>query len=289
MHSAIYQGTIQHRRKQPREHEFSYSMFMLYLDLDELPELFDRSRWFSARPFSVGNFALARFLRQDHMGDANLPLSHCVRELVAKQTGQRPQGPIRLLTNLRYFGYGFNPVSFYYCFDQIDGQLECVVAEVNNTPWGEQHCYVLSAADDLGKDGLHRWQQAKAMHVSPFMPMQMHYEFRLLRPGDLLNVYMQNYLEGEMVFDAGLHLQRQEITARTLRNSLLRFPFMTLQIIVAIHWQALRLWLKGVPIHDHPDKNSGKSGGKSGSKSNESRTGKDNDSRSTHFSEGSAP
>lgn len=289
MHSAIYQGTIQHRRKQPRKHEFSYSMFMLYLDLDELPELFDRSPWFSARPFSVGNFALARFRRQDHLGDANLPLSHCVRELVAKHTGRRPQGPIRLLTHLRYFGFGFNPVSFYYCFDQNDEKLECVIAEVNNTPWGEQHCYVLSDEDDLGQAGLHRWRQAKAMHVSPFMPMQMGYEFRLLSPGKMLNVYMQNYSNGEMVFDAGLHLQRREITARTLRNSLLRFPFMTLQIIVAIHWQALRLWLKGVPIHDHPGKNGGESGGKSNDRSIDAHSSKDSDARSAHFSEGSAP
>lgn len=219
------------------------------------------------------------------MGDAKLPLSHCVRELVATQTGHRPKGPIRLLTHLRYFGYGFNPVSFYYCFDENDEKLECVVAEVNSTPWGEQHCYVLNGTDDLGKDGLHRWQQAKAMHVSPFMPMQMHYEFRLLSPGKVLNVYMQNYLDGEMVFDAGLQMQRQEITARALRNSLLRFPFMTLQIIVAIHWQALRLWLKGVPIHDHP----GKSGGKSSATNTNIDSDKGNDAQSTHCSEGSVP
>ncbi len=269
MHSAIYTGQTQHRRLKPRKHEFSYSMFMLYLDLDELPELFDQSPWFSARPFSVSGFALARFRRQDHLGNENLPLSHCVRELVAKQTGRRPQGPIRLLTHLRYFGYGFNPVSFYYCFDQDDRHLECVVAEVNNTPWGEQHCYVLHSADDLGQNGLHRWQQAKAMHVSPFMPMQMHYEFSFLQPEKMLSVYMQNYQDGDLVFDAGLQLQRQEITAASLRNSLLRFPFMTLQIIVAIHWQALRLWLKGVPVHNHPGNN-------------------DNPS-SIHYSKGSAP
>jgi DUF1365 family protein len=252
--SAIYRGSIRHRRLTPKRHEFSYSMFMLYLDLDELPALFDQSRWYSAR-----GFAIAQFRRKDHLGDPGLPLSHCVRELVAQQTGYRPAGPIRLLTHLCYFGYGFNPVSFYYCFDPAGEKLDCVVAEVNNTPWGEQHCYVLTAAEDLGQRGLHRWQQVKAMHVSPFMPMDMRYEFRLLTPGKMLDVYMkclqpgENHSEGKMVFDAGLQLQRQEITARTLRNALLRFPFMTLRVVIAIHWQALRLWLKGVMVHEHPD------------------------------------
>jgi DUF1365 family protein len=227
-------------------------MFMLYLDLDELPGLFDLSRLFSAR-----GFALAQFRREDHLGDAKLPLDQCVRELVEQETGKRPAGPIRILTHLRYFGYVFNPVSFYYCFDPSGESLECVVAEVNNTPWGEQHCYVLDAATDLGSKGLHRWRQSKQMHVSPFMPMNMHYEFRLMPPDKMLNVYMQNHLDGELVFDAGLHLQRQEITAQSLRNCLLRFPFMTLRIIVAIHWQALRLWLKGVPVHDHTEPQTG--------------------------------
>jgi hypothetical protein len=253
MHSAIYKGTIRHRRKQPRTHEFSYTMFMLYLDLAELPELFDQSRLFSAR-----GFALAEFRREDHLGDASLPLDQCVRDLVEVETGKRPSGPIRLLTHLRYFGYGFNPVSFYYCFEPSGSQLECVVAEVNNTPWGERHCYVLDAATDLGQRGLHRWRQSKRMHVSPFMPMNMHYDWRLLQPGKMLNVYMQlqkaqNQQADEIVFNASLQLRRKEITPAALRNSLLQFPFMTLRIMLAIHWQALRLWLKGVPVFAHPE------------------------------------
>ena len=249
--SAIYQGTVQHRRLQPKAHQFQYRMFMLYLDLDKLPELFDQSRWYSAR-----SWALARFRREDHLGDASLPLSHCVRELVEQHTGRRPRGPIRLLTQLRYFGYGFNPVSFYYCFNQEDTRLESVVAEVNNTPWGEQHCYVLGDASNSGQSGfqldVYHWKQAKRMHVSPFMPMDMHYEFRLSEPGEMLSVYMQNHRNGALVFDAGLKLQRQRINAASLRSALLRFPFMSLQVICAIHWQALQLWLKGVPVHTHP-------------------------------------
>jgi DUF1365 family protein len=250
--SAIYRGTVQHRRLQPKSHQFHYSLFMLYLDLDELPELFDQSRWYSARPLSARNAALARFRREDHLGDVSLPLSDCVRELVEQRTGSRPRGPIRLLTQLRYFGYGFNPVSFYYCFDQEDTRLENVVAEVNNTPWGEQHCYVLAGGADMGHSAVHHWQQDKQMHVSPFMPMDMQYDFHLSEPGEMLTVYMQNRHNGALIFDAGLQLQRQRIDSSSLRNALLRFPCMSLQVICAIHWQALRLWLKGVPLFTHP-------------------------------------
>jgi DUF1365 family protein len=265
-HSAIYRGAVQHRRLTPKRHRFRFPMFMLYLDLDELPELFDQSRWYSAR-----GFALAQFRREDHLGDPGLPLSHSVRELVYQRTGHRPQGAIRLLTHLRYFGHCFNPASFYYCFGQDDETLECIVVEVNNTPWGEQHCYVLDAASaappgvdhappdmDPAPPSLRRWQQDKCMHVSPFMPMDMRYDFRLSEPGQVLKVYMQNRQDGDLVFDAGLELVRQDITARSLRNALLRFPGMSLQVVFAIHWQALRLWLKGVPVHDHPGLAAGK-------------------------------
>lgn len=246
-HSAIYRGRIRHRRLKPKHHEFSYSMFMLYLDLDELPGLFDQSRLYSAH-----GFALAQFRREDHLGDVSLPLDQSVRDLAELHSGSRPMGPIRLLTHLRYFGYCFNPVSFYYCFDPDGKKLSCVIAEVNNTPWGEQHCYVLDHANDLGQDGLHHWQQYKQMHVSPFMPLDMSYHWRLMQPDRMLNVYLQNHQDGNMIFDAGLQLQRQEITPAALRKILLRFPCMTLSVMFAIHWQALRLWLKGVPVHDHP-------------------------------------
>lgn len=252
--SAIYRGTVQHRRLLPKPHQFRYSMFLLYLDLDELPEVLDQSFWYSARANPASNLAAARFRREDHLGDPALPLADCVRELVHHETGRRPGGPIRLLTQLRWFGYGFNPVSFYYCFDQNDKVLESVVAEVNNTPWGEQHCYVLGAASDIGQSGVHRWRHAKRMHVSPFMPMDMNYDFRLSEPGEMLTVYMQNHRDGELVFDAGLNLQRQTITAASLRNAALRYPCMSLRVISAIHWQALRLWLKGMPVFTHPAK-----------------------------------
>ncbi|MGK2924387.1 MAG: DUF1365 domain-containing protein [Lysobacterales bacterium] len=244
MKSGIYFGRVRHRRLAPVEHAFTYRMFMLYLDLAELPRVF-RGRWL----WSARRAALARFRREDHFGEPGRPLDACVRDLVARETGARPAGPIRLLTHLRYFGYVFNPVSFYYCFNAEDTRVETVVAEVNNTPWGERHCYVLPHS---------RVFPRKVMHVSPFMEMDVAYDWRFGAPGHAqgspLTVHMENARAGRKIFDATLVLQRAEITAGSLARALTLYPAMTLQIIAAIHWQALRLWLKGAPVHDHPSK-----------------------------------
>ena len=250
MNSAIFAGQVRHRRMQPTGHEFVYRLFMMYLDLSELDTVF-RHRWL----WSTRRSALARFRRENHLGDTTVPLDQAVRDLVESETGNRPQGPIRLLTNLSYFGYCFNPVSFYYCFDSGDQQLETIVAEVNNTPWGERFCYVLSEAMDQGKATHKRYSPVKQMHVSPFMPMDIDYDWRFSSPAEQLSVHMENARNGRKIFDATLEFKRTEISAGALARVLLFYPFMTLKIIVAIHWQALRLWLKRVPIYDHPAKN----------------------------------
>jgi len=254
MKSAIYQGTLRHRRFEPVKHEFSYRLFMMYLDLAELDDVFRGSSLFSAR-----RRAVAEFRRSDHLGDPGIPLDEAVRALVEERTGRVPSGPIRLLTNLRYFGYVFNPVSFYYCFDSKGSTVEHIVAEVNNTPWGERHCYVLSARqseDGITSDpgGILRFTPAKAMHVSPFMPMDIGYDWRLGPPGEMLNAHMINTRHDCRVFDATLRLQKRIIAPGSLARVLLGFPLLTLKIITAIHWQALQLWLKKCPVYQHPDK-----------------------------------
>ena len=252
MHSALYRGWLDHRRLMPRRHAFRYRLCMAYLDLAELDQVF-RGRWlWTAQPGR--HAALVRFDRRDHFGDPAQPLDEAVRALVAERTGQRPAGPIRLLTHLRWFGYVFNPVSFYYCFDAADRRLEAVVAEVTNTPWGERHCYVLRA-DAPGADLLQA-RSVKAMHVSPFHPMGLRYDWQLHTPGEALAVHMALRPAAEAgaapVFGATLALRRVPIGGAALAGTLLRFPWMTVQVIAAIHWQALRLWLKRVPVHDHP-------------------------------------
>jgi hypothetical protein len=219
----------------------------MYLDLDELPQLF-RGRWFwsSSRP------ALARFRRQDHLGPADRSLDESVRDLVESETGERPAGPIRLLTNLSYFGYCFNPVSFYYCFGRDEESVEYLVAEVNNTPWGERDTYVLSCRETSADASCWHFRPRKKMHVSPFMPMDVDYDWALTAPGARLSVYMANSKGGERIFDAAMQMERVEISSRTLAGVLLRFPLMTFKVITAIYWEALRLWLKRCPIYVHP-------------------------------------
>ncbi|MGB5592048.1 MAG: DUF1365 domain-containing protein [Gammaproteobacteria bacterium] len=249
MKSCIYEGRVKHQRSAPVEHGFEYRLFMMYLDLAEAPQLFQK-RWL----WSVGRRSLAWLKREDHMGDPARSLDDSVRDLVAARTGRRPSGPIRLLTHLRYFGYCFNPVSFYYCFDQEDRRVETIVAEVNNTPWGEQHCYVLADGAELGTTGARRFSLSKQMHVSPFMPMDIEYDWRFSSPGDLLSVHMQNLRGGKSLFNVSLALERSQISGPALARVLIMYPLMTARVFLAIHWQALRLWLKRCPFFTHPDK-----------------------------------
>ncbi len=246
MNSCLYFGKVRHRRRTPVEHAFTFPLFMLYLDLDELDRVF-AGRWL----WSTRRRALARFDARDHLGGGSLPLADVIRKTVAERTGTAPTGPIRLLTHLRYAGYVFNPVSFYYCFDADDERVETVVADVSNTPWGERHSYVL-AADEAQGSGL-RLETAKDFHVSPFMAMDLRYRWSFERPGAWLLARVENVdTDGSRVFDAALAMRRQEITGRSLARALSRHPFLTAQAHVAIYWQALRLWRKGAPLHPHP-------------------------------------
>jgi DUF1365 family protein len=251
MKSCIYEGQVRHRRFSPRNHEFDYRLYMMYLDLDELPGLFDRFWLWSARHFN-----LAWFRRSDHMGDNAQPLKQSVRDKIYQHTGIRAEGPIRLLTHCRYFGFGFNPVSFYYCFDKDDTHVETIIAEVNNTPWGEQYCYVLGEADNVAaeKDNAGRMQYtpAKDFHVSPFMPMNINYDWRFNQPGDRLTVHMQNFIDDDKLFDATLDLDQRPMTSANMARVLVRYPVVTMKVVAGIYYQALRLLLKRIPIYDHP-------------------------------------
>ncbi|NJD33077.1 MAG: DUF1365 domain-containing protein [Gammaproteobacteria bacterium] len=248
MHSCLYKGWVRHRRHAPGPHAFRYRVCMLYLDLAELPQALDGHwLWSARRP------ALARWHRRDHHGDPGERLDESIRALASQRGGGRPEGPIRLLTNPRYFGYGFNPVSFYYCFDASDTRIEAIVAEINNTPWGERHCYVLPSAANAGRPSRLRFRFGKDFHVSPFMPMDLDYDWRFSVPGERLLVHMENWRRGEHVFDATLSLAREPIGSKSLAGALAAYPFMTAKVAGAIYWQALRLWLKRTPFFTHPD------------------------------------
>jgi DUF1365 family protein len=248
MHSALYIGQLRHRRHAPRPHAFSYAIYMVWLDLAELDTVF-KGRWF----WSTRRRALAWFRRADYLGDAGISLDEAVRRRVAEAQGQRPTGPIRMLAQLRNYGHCFNPVVFYYCYDATGTRVETIVAEITNTPWGERHSYVLPVQADVAPGAPLQFDLAKRFHVSPFMPMDVDYRWQFTQPGERLAVHMENLREGVRSFDATLNLARRPISSRSLAFVLLRFPLSTLRVVVAIYWQALRLWLKRVPVFAHPE------------------------------------
>lgn len=268
--SAIYEGAVRHRRLDDTRHAFRHRLFLLYVDLDELPGLF-RRRWF----WSARRPNLAWFRRADYLGPADRPLDEAVRDRVEAELGRRPAGPVRVLTQLRTLGYVFNPVSFYYCHDS-GGELDAIVAEITNTPWGERHAYVLDARDGEPHGGLPpqvagehdeegeardadrgrrlRWRFAKDFHVSPFQRMEQLYEWSFGLPGERLDVGMTSFEGGRPVFTAGLACRRRAITAAGLAGVLVRHPLLTFRVHAAIYWQAARLFLKRAPFFVHPGK-----------------------------------
>lgn len=240
--SAIYEGSIRHRRYAVRTHEFRHRVVLLYLDLGELQELLG-GRLLARRP------GLVRFRRGDYLGDPSIPLEEEVRTLVESRSGQAPTGPIRLLTHLRTFGHCFNPVSFYYCFTPQE-QLEAVVAEVTSTPWGERHAYVLSRT---GVSPVLAASFDKQLHVSPFMGMDQRYEWRMAPPGETVAVHIESQELGRRAFDATLALRRSPLTRPSLARITARYPAATLRVLALIYGHALALKLKGVPVHRRPE------------------------------------
>lgn len=237
--SCIYQGTIRHRRVEPRR-EFEHRIALFYLDLEELPGLLG-GRLVRPRP------GLLRFRRGDYLGPDGASLIDAVRDTVHAETGRRPGGPIRLLTQLRSFGHYFNPVSFYYCLDGTGESVDAVVAEVTNTPWGERHAYVISGANG---------DMAKALHVSPFMTMDHRYRVHAGVPDERLAIHIESTRNDAPAFDATLALRRSELTRGAAARLAARYPFANLRVLALIYGHAVGLKLAGAPLHGHPARGS---------------------------------
>jgi DUF1365 family protein len=247
VNSCLYVGRVRHTRHAPVPHRFGYRHVLLGIDLAELDGLFE-GRWL----WSLERPNVFSFRRRDYLGPVALPLDEAVRRRVEAQTGRRPQGRILLLTQPRFLGYVFNPVSFYFVHDPGGEGIEAVVAEITNTPWNERHAYVLPADQSTVADGRQHFRFAKDFHVSPFLPMGLSYDWSFTLPGERLGVHMRCSRDGQAVFDADLALERKPLTGSALARILLVQPGLSLRVIAAIYWQALRLKLKHVPFHEHP-------------------------------------
>lgn len=250
MHSCIYEGRVTHQRREPVDHRFGYRLFMIYLDLDEVPLLSEQGL------LARSKFAANCYLRRDHLFDATQSLADEVRTLIADRTGCFPQGPIRLLTQLRQFGYYMSPLNLYYVFAADGEYVEFIVAEVNNTPWNERHCYVLWSGNqrDVANAGTLGFTHAKEFHVSPFMGMDLEYRWELSPPGEDLRVHLANIHGGRQLFQAELDLQRGALSRARLRRMAFRYPLMTARITAAIYYQACKLWWKQCPFYAHPQR-----------------------------------
>lgn len=242
MKSKIYTGSVYHKRIVPKPHAFSYQLSMFWINLDEIEYLDQLSCFWSFKKFN-----LAWWRRQDYFPNHIGNLKHIVQAYVEKQS-QLIIEYVFLLTHPRYLGIGFNPLSLYYCFDAAL-HLKAVVAEVTNTPWLERHYYFLPVTAEQKQ----RIKLNKSFHVSPFLPMDLAYEFEFNHPDDQLDFHMEIFnKENEAIFKAGMHFTAEHINKKSLNRLLFRFPWQTLKIITGIYWQAIRLWLKKIPYYPHP-------------------------------------
>ncbi len=237
--SGLYLGQVGHSRTRPAKHSLRYGVFMVLLDLDEAPTLAKALRW-----FSLGRFNLTSFNAGDHGDGSDLSLRAQVERRLDEAGLGIDGGPIRLLCLPRVLGYVFNPISVYFCH-QPDGTLRAILYEVSST-FGERHSYLIPA--EVGADGDIRQSVEKRLHVSPFMDMDLRYAFSVTPPGQRVRIAIE-VSDGEgTILNASFIGARRDLTDAQLLRAWATYPLLTLKVIAAIHWEAVKILLKGVRL-----------------------------------------
>lgn len=235
--SALYKGKVFHARHVPKKHVFNYEIFLFWLALDEIDYVCSQ-----VRGISKSRFSMIRFLRSDYLGDPQRDLHTCVLERMSELANKKLQGKVFMLGQMRMFGLYFSPVNFYYLQDS-QGSFTHMLAEVSNTPWNERHHYLVDLNNQEDCD--------KAFHVSPFNPIDMRYHWNVKQPNQRLALSL-SCSKGEKHFDASLSLLKQTLNSNNLLRVVLSIPSMTVKTVIGIYWQALKLFLKGVPFYGQP-------------------------------------
>jgi DUF1365 family protein len=234
----LYVGEVRHRRFAPRLHQFQYKIFMFCFDISKIAEALQGTRWFS-------------FKRANYFGATSEHLDYSVRQHIQAKTGVVPSGKIFLLTNLSTLGYCFNPISVYIIFKPDSDEIEMLLTEVTNTPWGERHIYILDTPRAV-KNNVYQYVFQKVLHVSPFMQMNYEYHLNFKVDNNKLILHMDSYKNSEHHFDATLSLSGLQLNNKNINKMIWRHPFITYKVTAAIYWEAFKLFIKRVPFYAHP-------------------------------------
>jgi len=240
-------GWVVHDRRVPKVHRFKYNMCWCLFDLDHVSAWMTENSW-----WRHNGFALFSLYDRDYLTKETLPIKQKVINHLRKEQGVEFSGEVFLFTHPRFLGYGFNSVSFYFCYQQQN--LKYILAEINNTPWGEKHVYVFAADDAKKATQVNTFAFDKAFHISPFAPMDINYLWRFEVSPEQIKVKMQLHRKDVNVMNVYLDTKITPFMENSNNRYLLKKPFQPWKMSLGIYWQALKLWIKRVPFYSHPDK-----------------------------------